>query len=189
MFKGILQEEGAARELRIEAVHAVGRCVIRSAFELVLPLLDSPDPEMRAAAITALGNMQSAKAIEPLVARWADEARRPAIHLALERLASYSGEGLLQELLDQGGAAPLGAYITIDDRVQLSRTLPLRYAADQLTDPLPAARREAALLLAFYGTAAELPAMRLAAETATEEGWRALARRCAAKLESRVGPL
>ncbi len=188
VFKQILAEPGAGRELRIEAVHAVGRCVIRSAFEAVLALLDSPDAEMREAAVTALGNMQSARAIEPLVARWGDETRRPAIHLALARLASYSGEGLLTETLDQKGEGPTGAAVTIDDAGTLTRTLPVGWAAGQLTSDLDRARREAALLLAFYGTAAEVAALREAAEKAPPQSdWGILARRCLQKLESRVG--
>ena len=68
------------------------------------------------------------------------------------------GEGLLQELLEQGGRAPEGGFVTINDREQLSREMPLAYAVERLTDPLPAARRDAALVLAFYGTAGEVAA-------------------------------
>ncbi|MEJ7714129.1 MAG: HEAT repeat domain-containing protein [Pyrinomonadaceae bacterium] len=149
----IVAGEDELLEVRLQAVVGVGRCRAQEAVEPLIKLLDNPDASLRDAAITSLGQIGKPRALDPLLSKW--DARGGALRgmtlLAIRRLCAKSGTVLLTDLLEQNGELVSHGIYFIDDSLALTREYRNDYVNAELKSPEAEARRDAALLLAFFG--------------------------------------
>lgn len=144
-------------ELRLEAVVALGRCRVRSSTDLLISLLNSPDASFQDAAITSLGQLGVPQAIDPLLKKWNDRggALRERIRLALRRSATDSGSEMLAGLLASDSGLAYTRVLLIDPSLQLAESLRVEFIEPWLSNPTASVRRDAILLLAFFGRRAD----------------------------------
>lgn len=144
-------------ELRLEAVVALGRCRIRSSGDLLVSLLNSPDSAFQDAAITSLGQLGVPQAVDPLLKKWNDRggALRERIRLALRRSATDSGSEMLAGLLASDSALAYTRVLVIDPSLNLTDAFRAESIEPWLGSPTASVRRDAILLLAFFGRRAD----------------------------------
>ncbi len=159
----IVAGEEEPSEVRLQAVIGVGRCRAQEAVGPLIKLLDNPDASLRNAAITSLGQIGNPRALNPLLSKWdaGGGALRGMILLAIRRLCATSGTVLLTDLLEQNPQLISRVILFIDDSLALSREYRADYVASELKSPEAEARRDAALLLAFFGTRSDADALAL----------------------------
>jgi hypothetical protein len=140
-------------ELRLQAIVALGRCRIRSSVGQLIPFLNAPEQSVQLAAITSLGQLAVSAAIEPLVKKWNDRGGiyRETIRLALRRSCSLSGTEALTDLLMKDAALTDAKIYFVDPSLNLFDSLRPGLLDPWLLVPSSPARRDAALLLAFFG--------------------------------------
>jgi HEAT repeat protein len=186
IYKPILRDPATPRLLRLEVIRGCGVCVIRSAYELVLPYLSSNDEEMRLTAIEALGRMDEPRALEPLMEQWADEPLRPAVRLAIRRLARRPGPPALIDYMTENTDTPVVQPVVIRDDLRMIRQLPMGVIAADLNNPAADARLDAVSIIGLFGTADFLPGLRQLAERDPVPLVREAARLAAARFSPRV---
>jgi len=153
----ILNDATETVELQVEIAIALGRLEAWKAIDVLIMRLDSIEPSLQEAAVTSLGQIGKPQAFAPLLKQWdeRDGALREKIRLAVRRLCAASGTQLLTDMLHRNAVLPTpGAYF-IEDNLALSR----KYRGDlvdfQLNSKSIEARRDAILLLAYFGQRAD----------------------------------
>lgn len=172
----ILDDPTAPEGLRQLATVGAGRCRARRALRRLIERAAGDDRDVGRAAITSLGQLGSPRALNPLLAMWADadaETRRE-LRLALRRLCHASGARLLEEWLE-GAARPAARLYAIDDALGLDVDLRSERIRPLLADPDPGARRDAVLLLTWLGASGAAAALEPLAESDPDEELRRLA--------------
>jgi HEAT repeat protein len=146
-------------DLRLQAIIALGRCRIRSSAPQLIALLNSPDQTVQSAAITSLGQLGVAEALDPLLKKWNDRggANREALRLAIRRSCSVSGSELLKDLLATNGSLASSKIYFIDPSLNLTDSFHTDLIDPWLSAASPSARGDAALLLSFFGGPADAP--------------------------------
>jgi HEAT repeat protein len=180
----LLRDPATSLPFRIQLVSALGRMRDRGAVAPLLGLLGSPDPELQDAVITALGQIGDRRAFGPLLNRFADRggAVRERARLAASRLAAPLGIDAFEDW--SLGRLNLDGYAVyfFDDALGLAPALDRAFIDRALADPRPEARREAALLLALFGTPLDAPRLAAVAQSDSD----ALVRRAAAHGEVKL---
>jgi HEAT repeat protein len=163
VLRVLLGDPTVSLPLRIQLVIALGRIRDGGAVTPLLGWLGDPDPTLQDAVITALGQIGDRRAFGPLLNRFGDRggAVRERVRLAASRLAAPLA---IKSFEDWSlGKINLDGYAVyfFDDALGLAPELDRAFIDRALADPRPAARREAALLLALFGGPLDAP--RLAA--------------------------
>jgi len=149
------------REVRLECIRGLGRTRFRSAVPQLIAELDSPDPEIQEAAVIALGEIGHPAAFQPLINLWprGNHALLSYIRTALRRICPSPGESVLAQLLGAGSQPEGFDLYCIDDEFELTAGLPRETLHAELESADKGARRDATLLLAVFGSAADRSAM------------------------------
>jgi HEAT repeat protein len=161
-MRDILADLSQPDDLRLRAVWGLGLTRTRSAVPQLAALLDDPLPSMRDLCILSLGRIGDTRALEPLIARWdaADGARRDQLRLALFRLRSQTSVAALLDPLRTYQPRAVAEVYFISDSLELSRGYHGAALVPFLNSPLAEDRRDALLLLATFGTAADSPLLK-----------------------------
>jgi HEAT repeat protein len=184
VLRVLLTEPTTSLPLRIQLVIALGRMRDGGAVTPLVSLLGDPDPELQNAVITALGEIGDRRAFGPLLNRFGDRggAVRERVRLAASRLAAPIP---IQAFEDWSlGKMSLDGYAVyfFDDALGLASDLDRAFIDRALVDPRAEARREAALLLALFGTPLDAPRLAAMARSDADE----LVRRVAAHGEEKL---
>jgi hypothetical protein len=144
-------------DLRLEAIIALGRCSIRSSAQQLIALLNAPDQTVQLAAITSLGQLGVPQTLDPLLKKWNDRsgAYRESLRLAIRRSCSVSGSEFLKDLLETGGNLAFSKIYFIDPSLNLTDSFRPEVIDPWLAAGSSSARRDAALVLSFFGGPAE----------------------------------
>jgi HEAT repeat protein len=161
----ILAEEREPKSLRLQAIEGLGFCRSKGATEPLLDVLNHPDPDYQDAAVTALGLIGRARTLDPLLEKW-DEREgdlRERLRLAVRRLCVPGTEELM-DWLPGHEPLPLQDVVIMEEDFTLSREYRPDLVRVQLDSHLAEARRDAALLIAFLGSAEDAPRLQRMAE-------------------------
>jgi HEAT repeat protein len=153
-MRKILADTDEALDLRLRAAEGLGLTRTRSAVDQLAALLTSSEPGMREVSILSLGRIGDARALEPLLQQWdaAGGTIRPQLRLALSRICSRPEIPALLEPLRVYQPRAVDEVHFISDSLALSRGYRRELIAPYLNHRDTAARRDALLLLATFGT-------------------------------------
>ena len=170
-MRAILSDRNNPLDLRLRAAHGLGMTRTRGAVPQLIELLDDPQPAMRGFSILSLGRIGDTRALEPLLARWeaADSGLRDRLRLAIYRLRTTSGVTALLEPLRTYQPRAIADVYFISDSLELSRGYRGAVIAPYLNSDVTAQRRDALLLLATFGTAADSPLLQNFSEIDPDE--------------------
>lgn len=145
-------------EVRVAAVEALGRLGSSNASEFLLPLLDDPQLALQEAAVTAIGRVRDARAFLPLVAKWDDHggALRRRLDVALRQVCTETGSDDLTARFEWTYRRDPELYF-ITDNLELRRGYRPDLVRGELSSPDPLARKDAAVLLSYFGDASDGP--------------------------------
>lgn len=149
----IMANKKESIKLRLEAVKGVGRCKITSAVDELIKMLYGSDFQLQEAAVNSLGQIGKPKAFKPLIDKWEDSNSdfRKKIRLAIRRLCQVSGTEFLTELLRKKKSLEAEGIYFIDDDLRLFEKYQGELIHGLLNSESVEARRDAALLLIFFG--------------------------------------
>ena len=185
-----LLEGGAVEpeELRYEAIVALGGLRMRGADEALLEQVRTAEPRLRRAAIWALGRIGKGQTLEPLLGSWdvEDGALRSAIYAALRAIARTDGAPVLASALSDDRPAPSRTLVFIDED-SFTRGLRVDEVEAHLRSPVVDARRDAALLYAYFGPPERAVLLHELAARETDLEVKAIAERGGARLEREAG--
>jgi HEAT repeat protein len=141
-------------DLKIEAIFGLGRIRTRSIVPHLIELLDHDDEALRNVSIDALGRIGDSLALTPLLDRWEanDETWRLRVRLALSRMYSVSGVPALLQPLQTYQPRTIDEIYFVTDSLELISGYHRELIEPMLASSVPAARRDALLLLATFGT-------------------------------------
>lgn len=141
-------------DLREQAIFGLGRTRARSIVPHLVELLDHEDLNLRDVSIDALGRIGDAMALTPLLGKWelGEEALRIRLRLAFSRLCSAPGLQALLEPLRTYQPRAIEEIYFITDSLELISGYRRELIESMLASAVPAARRDALLLLATFGT-------------------------------------
>jgi hypothetical protein len=172
---GIVNDAAEPLPLRVESAIALGRlgrvAQTPQIYDLLLPALDVPEPELQDEVITAIGRSRKVRALEVLLGHWDDRtgAARDRVSRACRSLAAWDGYLLMvhawlwfREMRDvRPGELTIYLFRPTDPSNPIEWEWRRGYAEDwvlpQLDRPEAAARRDALLLLALAGRSSDLP--------------------------------
>jgi HEAT repeat protein len=152
-MRTVLDDAGELLPMRLEAIYGLGRTRARSVVPQLIELMDSGETATRDTTIEALGRIGDARALEPLLRKWRAEepGLRPQLRLAMSRLCATPGLAALLEPLRSYQPRAIADIYFIDDSLELFSGYRRDRIAPLFGSPLPAARRDALLLLATLG--------------------------------------
>jgi HEAT repeat protein len=148
------------REVRLECIRGLGRTRFKSAVPQLIDELQSPDEEIRQAAVVALGEIGNWHAIQPLLDLWpaSGVVLRALILTSLRQICRGSGRPVLRQLVGvEGGTSPMARVLLIDNQLEMQRFPggPEGILADAAETGNEERRRDAALVLSVFGTTAK----------------------------------
>jgi HEAT repeat protein len=184
VFKAILSEKAAPRDLLLETIFGCGICVVRSAYFLLLPYLQSSDAAIRLQVIEAIGRIDEPRAFDPLVALWKEEPLRPVLRLALSRLSSVAGSPELIRIIDAGKPPPAETPAVIREDLRMIRQLPIQSIRAELDNTSAPARLDAITLLGLFGDPDVRPLIENAAASDPDPGNRSAAQKVLSRLRN-----
>ncbi len=163
--------------LRVQCVIALGRFGLPGLLDPLVPLLGAEEPELQLAAIEAVGGTGSPRALSPLLGLWdaREESLREPVRLAIRALGrSTVADALLAgwERPAEGEPALTAAAL---DQDRWTTQEAAAWVRPKLRLPEPAARFDAAAVLALIGDGGDLAALRQIASQDPEEDVRWLA--------------
>ena len=176
VLRNYVTDDGEPVSLRVEAAIAIGRAGIHSAVDLLIGLLDHPDPRLQEACVVALGMLHDPRALRPLLRHWNDRdgALREPLRLASRRLCVVHGtESLALALRERRQVRIEESWFIDRDRLQAGYR---RGTLDAfLASPQAEIRRDAILCIAFLARRTEAARLSQAAASETDDRNRELA--------------
>lgn len=176
----ILADVSELPDMRLEAAIAAGPCKAEEAVNPLIGMVNSEPSLVREIAVTSLGQIGSAKALDPLLASWRrGDTSKAMIRLAIRRLCKVHGPPVVIDLLrtNQPWAHREVYFITTDLRLIEGYSAGL--LDSELRSPNAMARRDAILLITYLGDRAERAKFAMLADD-PDPSVRDLARRASA---------
>jgi HEAT repeat protein len=149
----ILNDTTETVELQVQVAIALGRLEAWKALDILILRLNSTEPTLQEAVVVSLGQIGKPQAFAPLLKQWDERsgALREKIRLAVRQLCSVSGTQLLTDMLKRNALLSTPGIYFIEDSLDLSQNYRSDLVDFQLNSKRIEARRDAILLLAYFG--------------------------------------
>lgn len=171
----VLRDSGEPLAIRREAARGAGRIKRRAFVPALAELVGNEDLELARLAAEALGKIGAAAGLPPLLERWGDQdgALRPAILLAIRRICKYPARWVARITQAKGELTMERIWFIRD--AELLDTFQPGLVYEALGSSNVEARRDAILLLTFWGRPPDVRRLARLEQTETDAENRQLA--------------